>query len=310
MRTVVRNSPENAEAHQRLGVVQLAMGDPVAAEKELRTAKDLKFPPATVDPQIARALTAQNKFDEVLKGVHAGRTDAGSRRAHPRRPRRRYSAKDRMPEARAAVSDAEKLQPDLLEAPLTAARIEIAAQDFKAGGNQGRPRPRHRPESVDGLILKAKLLDARGERQEALKRYDAAVAAAPGNLGARLDRGQARLNLGQDGPAREDIDLVLKADPKNPQGIYFLAVLLMRAKDFAGADQQLQLIAPYLSACRAVISSRPSPRPISARMSRPRTPPSAMSPIRRAMPPATSSSPASISAPSAPSRRSRCSTGR
>ena len=43
LRNTVRSDPNNAEAHFRLGVIQLRMGDPVSGERSLRQARDNGF---------------------------------------------------------------------------------------------------------------------------------------------------------------------------------------------------------------------------------------------------------------------------
>src|ERR1700756_656734 len=43
LRNAVRSDPQNAEAHYWLGRVSLELGDPIAAEREARAAKDRGF---------------------------------------------------------------------------------------------------------------------------------------------------------------------------------------------------------------------------------------------------------------------------
>ena len=67
LRNTVRNDPNNAEAHFRLGVVQLRMGDPVSAERSLRQARDNGFDPRPITPLLAQTYMAQGKFKELLR---------------------------------------------------------------------------------------------------------------------------------------------------------------------------------------------------------------------------------------------------
>jgi len=65
LRAMLRDRPQSAEAHFRLGVVQLQFGDPVAAEKELKLAQAGGWNNRAVMPLLARAYLAQGRFKEV-----------------------------------------------------------------------------------------------------------------------------------------------------------------------------------------------------------------------------------------------------
>jgi len=65
LRAMLRDRPQSAEAHFRLGVVQLQFGDPVAAEKEFKLAQAGGWNNRAVMPLLARAYLAQGRFKEV-----------------------------------------------------------------------------------------------------------------------------------------------------------------------------------------------------------------------------------------------------
>ena len=71
LRNAVRDDPTNSEAHFRLGLVQIRLGDPVAAEKEFRLARDNGFDPRGVTPLLAQTYMAQGKFRELLRDFPA-----------------------------------------------------------------------------------------------------------------------------------------------------------------------------------------------------------------------------------------------
>ncbi len=72
---VLRGDPENARARLLLGRVSAAVGDGAAAEKELRLAVDLGVGFDVVALPLARALVAQDKFQDVVDEIRA---DSGS----------------------------------------------------------------------------------------------------------------------------------------------------------------------------------------------------------------------------------------
>src|SRR5271169_3933396 len=67
LRNIVKVSPQNVTAHYRLGQVELQLGDPVAAEKELKQARDMGFDTRAVNMLLAEAYLAQNKQKELLR---------------------------------------------------------------------------------------------------------------------------------------------------------------------------------------------------------------------------------------------------
>src|SRR3954447_20445612 len=69
LRSLVRNEPANAEAHAMLSQVQLAQGDPVAAEKEIKRAGELGWNETAVHAILAQAYFAQNKWSEIAAEI-------------------------------------------------------------------------------------------------------------------------------------------------------------------------------------------------------------------------------------------------
>jgi putative PEP-CTERM system TPR-repeat lipoprotein len=68
----VKLAPGNANAHRLRGENRLAMGHPNAAEADLRRALQLKAPPESVLPTLAKALAMQEKWRDLLSefGTH------------------------------------------------------------------------------------------------------------------------------------------------------------------------------------------------------------------------------------------------
>jgi len=67
LRNAVRANPNNAAAHFRLGQVAQRLGDPVAAEKELKQARELGFEARLINPTLAQSYMAQGKYKELLR---------------------------------------------------------------------------------------------------------------------------------------------------------------------------------------------------------------------------------------------------
>ncbi len=88
------------------------------------------------------------------------------------------------------------------------------------------------------------------------------MAAAPDLPGPRLARAELLIDSRQDARARPDLTVLLKHDPRNPLLNYLQAVLLVRARDFHGADAALEMAGPGLrqvprgDLLRAVVKAR------------------------------------------------------
>ena len=247
LRAMLRSRPQSIEAHFRLGAVQLQLGDPVAAERELKIAQTGGWNRRVVLPLLARAYLAQGRFKDVLADFPV--KDLPPEEAGPLLVTQALAYLGLKQEAQAeqTVAEAERLAPQIVEAPLAAARIALARNDPATAGQKVDRALEINPRSVDALVLKGELLHTAGKYDAAVASFTAALAVAPDALPIRLERINTLMALAQEKPAREDVDAVLAVDARNPLGNYFLAVLLVRAGDWQGADVALQKISPIIS---------------------------------------------------------------
>jgi predicted Zn-dependent protease len=246
LRTLLKRAPGNAEAHERLGAVQLALGDPVAAEKELKAAQAAGYKRTDLVPLLARATLGQGRAKEVLATFAPdGLPPADAAEVLVVRGFAQLALGELAP-ARASAEAAAALAPKLAEAKLLAARVAQAQGDAEGALAALDRALALDPTLGEALLMKAQVLRATGKAAAALAVLDAAVAASPNATLPRLSRAEALLAEDQDDKARADIDAVLQREAKNPAGLFLKALLLVRAKDWAGADAALQSVAPYL----------------------------------------------------------------
>ncbi len=247
LRAMVRDRPQSAEAHYRLGAVQLQLGDPVAAEKELRLALAGGWNPRAVQPLLARTTLAQGRFKDVLNDFSG--KDLAPEEAGPLlvvQALAHLGLKE-LAEAQAAAGEAERLTPQNVDAPLAAARISLARNDPSTAEQKINRALEINPRSADTLVLKGELQHANGKYEAALASFTAALEIAPDAANIRLERANTLIVLNQNQKAREDIDIVLKADSRNPVANYFLSVLLIRSSDWQAADIALQKISQVIA---------------------------------------------------------------
>ena len=246
LRAMVRDRPQSAEAHWRLGAVQLQLGDPVAAEKELKLAQSEGWNNRVVMPLLARAYLAQGRFQEVKDIATTGLAPEEAAPLLVTRALAELGLKQ-VAEAGTTIAEAERLAPTIPEAPLTAARIALARNDPVDAEQNTERALKINPHSVDALLLKGELQEQRGNYAAAVAAFSEALAIAPDAINIRLERANALILLNQPDKARQDVDATLAIDARNPLANYFLTVLLARAGDWQGADGAAQKISPVIS---------------------------------------------------------------
>ena len=247
LRNAVRQNPDSAEGHLRLGLTQMQMGDPVAGEKELKTARDLGADRWVIIPQLGQVYITQGRFKDVLVEVP------------PEGPRPEIAAKNLMLRAMAQVAlndidaakltlnQAEKVAPGNEEVLMTAARLAIALKDFPTAEAKVDQALQKDPNSVEALLMKGQVLVAKGDKVAAMEIADRLVTAQPNNAAARLDRANQAILAGDDKKAQADVNSVLTSQPRNAGATYMNAVLMVRAGKYADASVEFQKLGPVIA---------------------------------------------------------------
>jgi putative PEP-CTERM system TPR-repeat lipoprotein len=247
LRNAVRRNPGSAEAHFRLGEVQLQLGDAVAADRELKAARAAGFPDAQVVPVLARTYLAEERFVDLLRELPpAGLPPDGLASLLVSRSLAQIATQDGSA-AIASATAAERLAPRMAEAPLAGGRIALAMGDHSQALQKADEALLLNPGLIEALGLKADILRADGDFDQAIAQLDLAVTATPTAARVRLARARVLMAEGENSRARADVAAALKAEPRSTLGIYLLAVLQVRDKDWPGADVTLQKVQPVLA---------------------------------------------------------------
>jgi len=246
LRNAVRNHPENGHAHVLLARVQLRAGDPVAAEKELKQAQALHDPDPELLPLLARAYLGQQRFRDLLRDVPVGTLPAKPEAELLVSRSISQTALGDIASARASAATAQRLDPGLADAQLAEARILAVAGDRVQALLKIEAALKLDPNLLEALGLKADVLRERGDIEQAVATLDRAVALAPTLPRVRLARARLLILQGDDDKASADLDVAQRGEPKGVLAHYLKALLLIRAKDWKGADLELQKIQPVL----------------------------------------------------------------
>ena len=247
-RNAIKADPGNAEAHFRLGEMQLVQNDAIAAEKELKLAQTLNYSPAAVVPLLAQSYLAQRRYPDVLEGVAtAGPTPDLSARYLMLRAQAQLGLRDQAA-AKASLDAAQVAAPRNADVRLSQARLAGLMNDLPLASRLADESLALDAKKAEALTFKAQLLTSSGDRTAALAMIDQAVAVDPNALNPLMERANLLLNMGQDLKARTDIEAILKKEPRSIVGIYLNAVLLVRAGKFADADTELTKLGPAVAA--------------------------------------------------------------
>jgi cellulose synthase operon protein C len=242
LRNAVRADPQNAEAHYWLGQVTFELGDPVASEREAMAARDRGFDPHQAVPLLARALLAQNKFDELLDRLKPEGKDPlldasilvfrGYAQINLKRPE----------DAQKSFAEAEQAAPNAVEPLLADARLAVARADLAGAQLKIDRAIAAQPKSSEALLAKAQLLRLKNDIPGGIAVLDELITDQPSVIQARLDRASLELAAGKSDAAKADLDVVLKGTPGNIQAIYLQAVMEAQARNYKAADADLERI--------------------------------------------------------------------
>jgi len=247
LRNAVRTQPENAEAHRQLGIQQLRAGDPVAAEKELKAARDRGAKEADLPLLLAQSYLQQSRGKELLAEFNppAATPELTSEllvlRAFAQVAQKEPDA------AKASLAEAERLAPKSPNPRLASARIAIGRRDFDLAEQKVNEALQLGPNRPDALVLKAQILNAKGDPDGAIVALNAALDVNPKYWVARLERANLLIIKGDDKAAQSDVALVLADQPNSIAGIYMNAILLTRAGEYSAADVAFERLSTVMT---------------------------------------------------------------
>jgi putative PEP-CTERM system TPR-repeat lipoprotein len=246
LRNAVRSDPQNAESHYWLGRISLDLGDPVAAEREARAAKDRGFDPHQAVPLLAQAMLAQQKFNDLLNDLQPTGTDAVlDASILVSRGYAELGLKD-TEKAQAAFALAEQTAPNAVEPLLASARLLATRGDLEGARGKIDRALNAQPKSIEAQLAKAEILKATGDSAGAITVLDRMLTDQPGNIRALTARAELLIAGKKPDRAKADLDAVLKATPGNVQALYLEAVMQAESKDYKAADTTLEKISAFI----------------------------------------------------------------
>ncbi len=242
----VKADPQDAQARFLLAQVEFDLGDPVAAEREVRAARERGYDAHKTLALLSQAMIAQSKYDAMLAEF---KTTGKDNQLDSETLVARGIAEAGLNHSDAAekdFADAQRLAPKSIQPLLADARLAVFRRQADRAIKQADAALALEPKSGDAMLVKAQALRMKGDLAGSTAVLDQAIEANPDSQQARLDRATMLLASGKVTSAQADIQAVLAIAPGNVQALYLQAVVQANSKDWQAADATLSHIATYL----------------------------------------------------------------
>src|SRR5665213_1830257 len=225
LKNALEKNPDIAEARFLLGRTLLESGDTLAAEKELRRARDLKYPAAQVDPPLALAWVRmgenQKVVDEFSQAQGATPTGTAELRAAVGQAQLALHKPDL---ARTAFADAQRADPGYTPAMIGEARLKARDGDLAGALALAERALAASPDSVEAWQFKGDVLRAQNQVANAIAAYRKVIALKPDHLPAHWALVTVLVREGDSASAWSAPAALKKIAPKHPQTYYLEAL--------------------------------------------------------------------------------------
>ena len=243
LRNALQQDSNKPEARYLLGTALNESRDPAGAEKELRKALDLGYPPERTLPALGRALIDQGQAaklvaefgDESLsdtEGQAAFKTIVGNA----------FLALGKSKEAETAFTSALGAKPGFPRARLGLAMLEAVRGDLAAATRSVNAILADTPSFVEAALLKSDLLLAQGQRDAARMVIAKAVEEKPGYLPGRYLLTSLLIDDREFDGATAQIVAIRKLAKGDVRSYYFEALVAERQGNIARAREAIQQV--------------------------------------------------------------------
>jgi len=247
LKNALEKKPDVAEARFLLGRTLLETGDVASAEKELRRARDLKYPAAQVDPQLALAWVRMGEYQKVVDEFSQAQGATPTGTAELRTAVGQAQLALRKPDlAKVAFAEAQRADPGYTPAMIGEARLKARDGDLAGALALAEKALAASPDSVEAWQFKGDVLLAQNQVANAVAAYRKVIALKPDHLPAHWALVTVLVREGDSAGADQALAALKKIAPKHPQTYYVEALLRAQEKNYPAArdaiQQQLALI--------------------------------------------------------------------
>jgi putative PEP-CTERM system TPR-repeat lipoprotein len=229
-------NPQDNAIRLKLASVEFRFNDIEGAQIDLKAARQNGGDETKIIPMLAQTYLMQGKFDEVLQEFPIRNDSTAEIRAATLTVRANAQiGLNHLDEARTSLIAAETLQPNAAAPKLALAQLDMRGNQADSALKKVDEAIQIAP-SAEAHYLKATILVTRNDAPGALAEVNAALTADPGHVPSLIERAQLFIAQGQDAQADADIKAAVARAPRAVAARYFEALLLVRAKDYEGAD--------------------------------------------------------------------------
>jgi putative PEP-CTERM system TPR-repeat lipoprotein len=240
LKNAVEKSPENGEARLELGRLELDTADYASAEKEFRKARSAGIATERVLPLLAKAMSQQGKFKEILEEV-SPEVAAKSAPLLTLRGDALLST-GKVDDAKQALDQAIALAPNSGDVLLGLARHAIAKQDKASAERYIAEAVAKDPKNPDVLLAQGTTLRTQGKTDEALAVFDKVLALNPNHRTAHIEKAYINITRGKFPEAKAEIDAAEKNAPGNLLVTYTRALYEFSQGKYQAAQDSLQRV--------------------------------------------------------------------
>lgn len=242
LKNALQKNPALGEARLLLGETLLSLGDARGAEIELRKARDAGQPSDKVVPALARALLAQNKFNQVLQEFGQVSLDPKGAMADLLASlATAFAANGRVESAMDSISASIAADPSNLRSQLVHVRLvaqqngeEPALRALEAVVSQS-------PTSAEAWQLRGEILSAAGKSDAAIEAFRKSLQFDKSNIPARTGLISLLLDRKQLEEASNEL-AALRAAKASPGLVnMFAAMLALERDDLKTANESVQI---------------------------------------------------------------------
>lgn len=241
LKNALAKEADHLEGNILLGLSYAETGEAVDAERKLRRALELKAPHARIMPALGRVLIETEQYQQAVDELRKAKDLSGETLADVSLLIGRAQTElKQYAEARTQYLLAGTSKP--ADAKLGLARVALAENDRKAADTLLHEVLASAPNHVEALIAKGDLLRGDLKHAEALKTYQQASTADPGNVAAHISQAFAYMNLGKNPEARAELALAQKRAPANVNLRFAQASVALRERKFEECTEHLAAV--------------------------------------------------------------------
>ena len=241
LKNALEKNPDLGEARYLLGRTLLASGDVPAAEKELRRARDLKYPADQVDPALASAWTKLGRYQQVVDEMAQAKAATPAGTAELKTALGQAELGIGKPDlAKAAFAEAHAADAGYAPAYLGDAVLAARDGDYAAAMAATDKALASAPDLADALQLKADILLSQGRIDEAITAYRAVLARNQDYLPSHWALVGLLVRENKTAEADKALEALKAVAPKHPKTFYYESLVRAAQHNYAGAREAIQ----------------------------------------------------------------------